>query len=196
MISQNEKKTFSLTGNNAPPHLPLLSDFQLLLDSWEAFSPISWRHLFPRQLFLTTICVPLLFSALIWLEAVTKRRWCQSAEVAVAVLAGGRAQRTCCLLLSAQALAHAKVFVTVASSFFFLYCSLIRESVCVSLCVFQSLSPVFFVFRPTGRSDLGVPAWLGQHQQPQRPAHGPTDVPIRYTNIDGRANRMFFCVHS
>lgn len=38
----------------------------------------------------------------------------------------------------------------------------------------------------TGRSDLGVPAWLGQHQQPQRPAHGPTDVPIRYTNTDGR----------
>lgn len=34
----------------------------------------------------------------------------------------------------------------------------------------------------TGRSDLGVPAWLGQHQQPQRPAHGPADVPIRYTN--------------
>ena len=31
-----------------------------------------------------------------------------------------------------------------------------------------------------GRSHLGLPAGLGQHQQPQRPAHGPADVQIRY----------------
>lgn len=36
----------------------------------------------------------------------------------------------------------------------------------------------------TGRSNLGVLAWMGQHQQPQWPAYGPADVSIRYLYIE------------
>lgn len=36
----------------------------------------------------------------------------------------------------------------------------------------------------TGRSNLGVLAWMGQHQQSQWPAHGPADVSIRYLYIE------------
>lgn len=59
-------------------------------------------------------------------------------------------------------------------------CFLFLLKPCWFLCVFQLLSVVSCLCL-TGRSYLGVPAWLGQHQQSQWPAHGPADVPIRYT---------------
>lgn len=49
-------------------------------------------------------------------------------------------------------------------------------------CVFQLLTVVSYLCL-TGRSYLGLPAWLGQHQQSQWPAHGSADVQIRYTVI-------------
>lgn len=51
------------------------------------------------------------------------------------------------------------------------------------LCDFQQLSVVSCLCL-TGRSNLGLPAWLGQHQQSQWPAHGSADVPIRYAHGD------------
>lgn len=55
----------------------------------------------------------------------------------------------------------------------------------VPVAEFPVLLFIFLCRCPTGRSDLGVPAWLGQHQRPQRPARGPADVPVRYTDISG-----------
>lgn len=48
-------------------------------------------------------------------------------------------------------------------------------------CVFQPLSVVLCLCL-TGRRNLGLPAWLGQHQHSQWSTHGSADVPIRYTH--------------
>lgn len=78
------------------------------------------------------------------------------------------------------------LFVTVGSNFF-------SETVLVYVCVFQLLIVVLYLCL-TGRSYLGIPAWLGQHQQPQRPAYGPADVPLRYTNTV--ACKFLYCAVS
>lgn len=61
------------------------------------------------------------------------------------------------------------------SSFVYFFVTLKTSKLCVYLIVITSS------FCLTGRSHLGVPAWLGWHQQPQWPAHGPADVSIRYS---------------
>lgn len=106
-----------------------------------------------------------------------------SGQVSICLGSAPPRTRAPCSLGSAVAeapLANGCWFLLAVCFFFLFFFFLFKP--CWFLCVSQLLSVVSCLCL-TGRSNLGVPAWLGQHQQPQWPANGSADVQIRYTHI-------------